>query len=383
MQSPIKIDRLRLSLSWTEVFDSLLDQKASHAPLAELGSAIALEACFERARRGEQPHGLTMPWPTSETSGSTGGFWPYYLHVRGDPAAVTKGDARRAFVPLRWARPPLALRPASTAGVMRVSQEAFVSPFSLSYVLTFDLGPNLSLDEVVEIARSLRYKQTLILVERSAERVVTLGKVVDAAFTALEARTLGPDAPRKGVREPFTVATVLTARGRKPDLPLVEGGLEHRVLHALASWDAAWRDRKDLPALEARCLPVRRGSQGRALYAEPRGRVTWFPVLFRPTHTQRTVLSVYHRSLVLAALQTERLLGLVELVADRLDHGVRLGVDLADYVRLAVGALGRLYAGDTRTYRTSSIEAHVDDDERGRASIDRVRRELGMAPLAG
>lgn len=409
-QSSIRINCLRLSFLWTEVFDSLLEGGAPNAHFAALGSAIHYEACFERARKGELPHRLTLPWPMPPMRGSTGGFWRYFLCLRGDPGdpgAVMKGHARKMLVPLRWVSPPLpfSLRPVSTDARL-VSQEAFVSPFSISYVLTFDLGHNrrapgqddlkLSLDEVVKIARGLRYGQRLLRSGHSDPQ--TMEAVKNDAFEVLAQRTLGPEAmyiPFKGSPKPFSIATVIRAQGCDPPVTITDGCPEHRVLHALASWDAGWSD-MELPPLGERRLPVRRGSDGRVLYAEPHGRVAWFPVLFQSPAGSRSLeaggdrlpkkkrisLSTYHRNLLLSALQTERLIGLTKLVADRLEAGQPPGIELSDYARFAAGILDRLYRGDPRTYRTSSIKARIDANESDRESIDRVRKWVGMDPLA-
>ena len=144
---PITIEKLRLSFSWTEVFASLLDGDLPNAPLAALGlgSATGFEQCFDRARSQSPPPGLTRPWrPESKR-----GFWRLYLNQELDK--VDGKSARRALVPFRSASRPLWIEPVSPR-VTKISQEAYLSPFSITYIVTLDIEGELRLDEAVDIA---------------------------------------------------------------------------------------------------------------------------------------------------------------------------------------------------------------------------------------
>ena len=119
---------------------------------------------------------------------------------------------------------------------------------------------------------------------------------------------------------------------------------------------------------------------GRSPTGHARARAVWLPRRFASTQRSAS-LGCYHRNLVFAALQIERLGGLIRAAAARLEDGRTLNGPLRTWAQRAAGILGRLHSGGKEvTYRTLSSQRHLADNGLI-APLDRVRKEFGQTRL--
>lgn len=368
----IRIHAIRLSRLWTEVSPALLEDPAPAAPMAFLGRASTFVAEFERIRRGESAHPLSLPWP--RPSGQR--FWHYYLGER-RPGDIPGHPAWKALVPLRLTTPPLQL---SAPGVEQLFQDAFVVPYGIAWAITGTFRGDWSLEEAVREVHSLVRDRCFSVKKGDQTRAVTLREAAGLALDELRAKVLGAGAPAgKQSVDPFSLVTVLSGERDAQDR-LIENSEEHRSIEALASFSASWRV-DPLPPLSERRLDVQRASDTRVLYAQRAARVVWFPALFAHREEPIHSLGCYHRNLFFCSLQVQCLCELASMVVERIDNGVPGSTALTDCGRFAAGLLGRLYGGDPSVYRTESARAQIVLNKK-KPILDGLRAHHGMPPLA-
>lgn len=370
---------MRLSFTWLESNLSFLQDKESTAPFSFLGRDYSYEERFERIRTaGKSEEGLLLPWP--KPAGQH--FWTYYLGGV-EPGLVKANDAWHALVPVRL-NPPLSVSANWLPG--KVTVEGFFFPHAIATVLTFDVRAptkgQLRLDECVKIAHDIRQDRKLRLLDPPAGDVeLVLDAIKDRVRAKLRATALGNSAVSENVTtKPFSVTTFLSITGTAPHQLVLQGSDQHRAFQALVEWSSSWHD-DDLSPFDERVVPRRKVSpKSDVVFAGPRGRVVWMPKLASDPPPSRPKLSCYHRNQVLAAMQIDALIALIDATDAQLTQWNNLGAAHRECARLAAGALTRLWLAKPSTYQSRSCRRQLADAD-VLDSLQRVRAKAGLPPF--
>lgn len=309
------------------------------------------------------------PWPPFERQA----VWESYLGVEHGLANVSARKAYANLVPLRFVVLP---EPTTGAPDTRILAEAFVYPWGIALVLTLTMTAGWAASgALADAAVALRHGAF------AADDVgpVTLDVLADTLLERLCGDVFGDAASRRWNAEPFTISTLLHARGPAdaffPDQPGV-----HQLLHALSTFSRTYGTEQLGTVAEHRVAGRKAPPAGHEVYGTRRGRAVWGPQHFtRPRGHVRT-LGCQHRNLVLASTQVESLAALVLAARRCLGEGEELGLLLRAQTKFAVGALARFYDGKS-SYRTGSVRQQIVANE-WLEPINAVRDELGMSAIA-
>jgi len=368
-------------LVWVETYFNLFAEPVpsdADAPMASLGRSTTYASLFNSlASGGGSALSLTKPWlsPTGNF------FWTYYLDGR-RPGDLTGEQAWNNLVPLRGRVPA---RIAGDKATERVGLEAFYYPHGLALVATATLQDSFTLEAAVEAAFAFRRRDTYEVswdpqLRRAAERL-TLPQAADACLAVLRHGVLGKElTPEVRSAEPFSVVTVVRAKGVAPSKAVAAGGKVHRALEAMASWRAGWKAQA-LPPFGDATVPTLSGNAGSdVLYAHPRARVVWFQRLLGGRQVDTRALGCYHRNLMFLSMQVESLGGLLRGTATGLTGAGALPAAQLDCARRAAGILGRLSGATRDTYRSWSPSKQIDQNGLVEP-VNAVRHYFGMTPL--
>ena len=270
--------------------------------------------------------------------------------------------------------------------------EAFYYPYGVALVATLTVEEPLDFEAAVDNVFDLRRTAVFDVqwdqkTGRAAESL-TLAQMADAGLPTLRSAALGKNvAPAAQSVEPFSVLTVIGAKGVAPGAPIVEGSAVHRALEAMASWRPGWKI-DILPALKDSTVDTRAGAAGvDVLYARPRGRVVWFCRLLAGAEKEDAkkkgnhALACYHRNLTFLSLQVEAMGTFARATAATLDVAGTLPAAHLECAKRSAGVLGRLYGGQKDVYRSWSPRKQIDQNALV-DPINKVRDVFGMKPLS-
>ena len=355
------INQVRLSFIQ---FESLADHLAPLSPPAIKYGFLLNEALYQKQilfLSGQMGLGDYASW-----------FWFYYLKKK-LASSAKPNEAWHGLLPFRTAEETLV----ATAGLDgTASASAYLYPWGIGLVLEIEAKGAWELNDAVDFVlgarRTGKYQRKTDATPRS------LGNMMGALIEDVRKTVYGPDIPAGQTSEVFSIVTVVDAEQGDLAQPIPEKQALHRALDALTTWSPTWKA-NTLNDLSASLIETKRAPAAHALYGGKRGRVVWFPALFGSASAS---LGNYHMNLTMATLQVESLCQLAIHASGQFEAGTNLGacsVTYGDCVRLAAGALGRLYGG-TDTYRTNSV--HVQIGRSYLEPVNRIRAAVEMTPLA-
>jgi hypothetical protein len=372
----IKVNDLRISWIWMETFpDLLVNTPRLKSRWGNLGFNLDYNSVFKNPET--QPDPLSLPWNTSSPK-HIHYFWRYYLGK--NCAQVTPEEAFKRLVPFRRSGSARVMTPWPSGKLM---MESYHYPHGMALVMTVHIRDDLSLDDMVDRAVEAAQDATFQVtwVDGSSD-ALTMPQLASEAMDDLRSFVYGKAPQGTPSLKPFTVATVVRGSDVNQDAPNIDGDPVHRALEGLCSWQATWKH-DTLHPLAKRAVGIRHAPPSHLLYGLPRGRAVWFPASFLDLQKPRSSLACYHRNLMFASLQTESLASLMVLARDRYQSPVTaspMSGSMQALVESAADILGRLYTGDTRTYRSSSPTVQIRDNH-WLDTINFVRKVFGQAPL--
>lgn len=361
-----RIDDLRVSFIWTETYLEHLGAAApdlAAAPLAFLSRQYHYAPRFDELKAGKgvaAELGLTFPWKREADSQ----FWKSYLNLEA-LSRLTGQNAWHHLVPLRDKTLIVLEAPWLQPG--RFFVECFFYPHGIGVVATAVILPNdnsgMPLKEAVETTLKLRHGEQYTFDNAGAQVAAALDGAIVQNLPKVRAHFLGSAFTPSPQPPPnlFAVSTVIRGDHVAIDVAPKEDDEIHRSLEGMTKWYPNWEVADLSPLAETRLDRVGKHSPARVIYAPRRARAVWFPDTFRPegkTKKRGSILSCYHRNLVLASMQVESLGGLVMKTAAMLHAGVPITSTQEQCARLAVGILGRLYGG-MNSYRSASVRRQM------------------------
>lgn len=373
----IKVNDLRISWIWTETFPELVvNPPKLKSRWGNLASDLEYNPLFKNPHTQLDP--LSLPWDTSSPK-RIHYFWRYYLGK--DCARVPPEEAFKRLVPFRGFRSARVKTPWASGKLM---MEAYYYPHGVALVITVHIRNDLLLDDMVDRAVEAAQGATFDVIWADASSdALTMPQLATKAMDGLRSFVYGPNTLQgTPSSKPFTVATVVRGSGVDKDAPNTDKDNVHRALEGLCSWHATWKD-DVLHPLAERAVGIRHAPVSHLLYGLTRSRAVWFPASFLELHKQRSSLACYHRNLMFASLQTESLAGLMMLAHDWYQNRAPvypMSGSMELLVESAAEILGRLYAGDTRTYRSSSPAVQIKDNNWVN-TINYVRSVFGQVPM--
>jgi hypothetical protein len=360
------VRELRLSLIWTDVFAR--DEFEFWRKRRE-----RYEQAIEDALTKSSEH-LTVPWIKRQRQD----FWKHYLETR-KLKNLSVTNASRHLMPLRF---PSTIHVATESPKShQIAVERFWYPHGLAVVITLFLQKDLELEQMVDEtvkARHGRYTVAWPEEDRGPEEL-SLNQLAQCALDRTHGTVAGEAGPQRDLAAPFTIATVINARGVELE-PVRENSGLHRALQGLCSLDDLWKDNQLSPFNDSTCFKQKQPSPaGHVLYGWRQGRGIWFPGYFEGNldRTKIRKLGSYHRNLVFASLQDKSLVGLMQYIEGFLKQGAMIPHPLEYFSKYAAGALGRFYGG-RKTYRSWSAHEQI---HHSRNAVDTVRDYFGFPPL--
>ena len=265
----------------------------------------------------------------------------------------------------------------------QVSLKGFYFPHCVAFVANFRCVDAHTLDETVNTCYAIHIHNTETFqgLDLKGRKSASLQDLAIAGVSFLSQQAIGGTLT-PGIERPFTLFSIVNADPNGGSLKVEGGSSEHRALEALTSWLPNPKTAA-LPKLEDATV-VTKGPPDvgrKLLYAGERGRAVWFAPLFTETGETKTVLSLYHRNLVLGSMQTESLCRLIGATSDLLRLGTPftgLKVIHQNCVSNAAKSLTRLFLGDRReTYRSGSLQRQIRKHPRNAlADLNDLRRIL-------
>lgn len=367
----ISISQLRLSFVWATSTPSLFGAAAGQ-PGYWVGDTVEYQNAFGtlQKRQVESVRGAMLPWlPRARQR-----FWSYYAEAL-QVQQLAANRAWKLLIPFRMPRPLTGLTPPPGTSVL---QEAYLFPHAVGFILGVTADIDMPLADAVDYATTIAHEKSFTLA--SAGAMGTNG-LAEWALRSVLSNVLGAgvNVVLKPI-QPYSIVSVTRASGEQVLQPILDGDEVHRALEGLATLSPSWKHNK-LPSLQDGC--VQQGGtrpKEHVLYAAQRGRAVWHPHHFAAQGDKRAPLNCYHRNLSFASLQTQSLVELIDLVSDARKAGNPPSGRLNDCAQRASGILGRMYGGDTSTYRSHTIRRQILDS--GRVPAITKERELrGMPPL--
>ena len=381
---PIEIQSVRLSFIWAEVLPDFLQRNApAGSPFEPFTRDYLFAEMFESARNGARANPtFDVPWLRERRQI----FWMRYL-VQGKLSMVPGSQAWTYQVPLRF---DTGIRPRADWFTGDAFIDAFYYPFGTAVAISFRWTPSASLEALVDQAYDIRNGKFSIA---NGAQQLRLEELADTAFAVLRERALGPQALGDcRSADPFTIFTVVQAKGVDSKAPVRANTAVMEALEALTSWPPTPHT-INLPDLNRACLETYHHSpQAAALYASRRGRAAWVPALFSVEQPRKPAgavarvelsskLSCYHRNLMFASMQIESLGRLLSHTARLFAQGKQKTSLTANHRDLAMNAavqLAKLYRGARAdTWRSESARRQIE--ENGLADLQSVLAQFPEA----
>ncbi len=381
---PIEVQSVRLSFIWAEVLPDFLQRNVpAGSPFEPFTRDYLFADMFESARDGAPTDPkFDVPWLRERRQF----FWMYYL-VQGKLHLVRGSQAWTYQVPLRF---DTGLHPKADWFTGNAFIEAYYYPFGTAVEISFRWNPNSTLDKLVDQAYDIRNGKFSIA---DGAQPVRLEELADAAFTVLRDRALGNQAQSDcRSAQPFSVFTVVQAKGVDAKAPVSANTAVMETLEALTSWPPAAHN-INLPNLNRACLETYHHSpKAAALYASRRGRAAWIPALFSVEQPRKPAgavarvelsskLGCYHRNLMFASMQIESLGRLLAYTANLFAQGKQKTSLPANFRDLAMNAavqMAKLYRGSRDdTWRSESARRQIE--ENGLANLQAVLTQFPEA----
>ena len=387
----VRVHDLRLSFVWFKGFPA-----SAPNPLlgGRLGNRDKYIQEFDQAKNKhpgelEQPNfgatDLVLPWRSWRPQH----FWERYLEV-GDLKSV---DSERAWKHLMPLRSGSLAKPTKRADC-RLVVEGFYYPHGVGTVASITIRTDpvapLPLFDMVAKANALRWGTYEVTWRDDS----TVAKLPLQALAAQALNRLSAIAGNEGavvsapLDQPFSIASVVDAKGAQVDQPITPNGRVHRALEALCTWDRFWKKANLHPLDDSTMLAHMRQKSlpGHVLYALERGRAVWFPGWFTENYADGEDLrkklhavGCYQRNLMFLSLQAASLLALIRGAAGILAGHQPLSTTLKGVVGKGAGALARLYGGSADSYRARSVRTQI---EGSLEDLNIVRwHALGLGPL--
>jgi len=375
-----KINELRISIVKMERFNRLI---ASDAPMSFLYDSDEYVKRFDALKQQGNTDFWELPWPLDRKYYPTyQRFW--YRYLQDTPLDTVDGTtAYERLVPMRARE----LGKAANANP-KVSVEGYFYPHGLAAVVNIYLTGDFTLRQLVDAARSAIEIDTFDLQWNAISKLqpadtpgLNVSNMADVLLGRLRAVAVDSagNMGRK-IGDALTVATIIDGK-TGDDAEFKKDSVVHKGLEALCVWSGGldsiqpedpektsnfqlWKDKK---------------RAGDKLYQHRRGKAVWFPLLFgeeanpKWKEKNKKSLSCYHRNLVMATLQTESLINLVDLVDDT---AAPLQNPLKRLGASALKRLERFYFGDEDTYKSFGPRYQILQDK---DLINRVRKDKFQA----
>jgi hypothetical protein len=302
-------------------------------------------------------------------------FWKYYAQF---PRSNTL-EIWRAMVPLEY---PLfwSLKP-SWEGDSQA--KAFLYPWGIGILVDVSITGKMQFDDAINKAVEVRRSALTTFQASTTSASAPINKLLGSLFDHVRAIAFGTTP--KGVQgELFTVVTFVDGEGDDLGQAIQQSSTVHKGLEGLVGWNDKW-NKSQPPPLAASTLKIRGSAPvNHLLYGSNRGRAVWFPEYFASgaSDDPDERLPLYHQNLSMAALHTESLCLMARDVANQFDNN-RTPNDwsfaYADCAKRVAGILGRLYGGTTDTYRSRSVQNHIQKSFKD--TVNAMRTGLGMSEL--
>jgi hypothetical protein len=347
---------------------------------AEWRKRMAAELVIPRSA----PGGVTPPWPFYEPN-HRHWFWWYFLQE--DPRYTTGERAWAHLIPFRTGFES-SIR--STQPGTRVQLDGFLYPHGIGLMITLRLrlgdpddpyAAGVTLPRAVKRVLSAR-ADPIFQVERGGTTETRTLDVLAAKFLGdLRSRVTDSKTPGKQSERPFSVATVVRGEGVDVNQAVAEGGDIHHALQALCGFRSTWQDDQLRPLAKAAIRLRASSPASHMMYRFGNGRAVWFPALFQDRRRVQRTAGCYHRNLALLHLQADALTGMVSLLPPAGDK-TPVPADIEMLAAASSILLGRLYASDFQTYRSSSARAWIDDNPPVKDRVNAARKLFEQGELA-
>ncbi|MDO9163996.1 MAG: hypothetical protein Q8N35_17090 [Methylococcaceae bacterium] len=393
----IVIRRLRMSLSWSAPFTTLIqDNPPSDAPLLALGKRESYKQLFNILQAASNETEifppstvptLELPWEPLKPNI----FWIRYLKATPASLRRTQGGslAFDRLVPLRR-HAPLTPKLVVTFKKKHVVEdkvilqllttEAWFHPHMVSFAIHFTICGAMSLETAATVCLGLRHDRLLSWGGSSSP--FNVDELAAEMLDKLYIEAVGES--NAGVLEPvnpFSLVTVLQGGGVDPDEVIINGGSVHRFLENVTQWDLDAGNEDPVDKGRINSKPVRNPPNitGPLLFGprRSRARAVWEPRHFLPTGDGKPSLSSYHRNLIMSSLQTEALLAFARLASEQAAVG-HLPQTIRDCERFVLTRLVAIHKGDklqNDTYCSINLQ-RIIDDSRDRESVDAIADRL-------
>ena len=302
-------------------------------------------------------------------------FWQYYAQF---PRLNTQ-EIWRAMVPLEY---PLSwsLKP-SWEGDSQA--KAFLYPWGIGILVDVSITGKMQFDDAINKAVEVRRSALTTIQAATTSASASINKLLGSLFDHVRPIAFG--ATPKGVQgELFTVVTFVDGEGDDLAPAIQQSSNVHKGLEGLVGWNNKW-NKSQPPPLAASTLKIKGSAPANhLLYGNTRGRAVWFPEYFAGgvSDDPDERLPLYHQNLTMAALHTESLCQMARDVANQFDNNRTTSdwsVAYAECATRVAGILGRLYGGTTDTYRSGSVQNHIQRSFKD--TVNAMRTGLGMKEL--
>jgi hypothetical protein len=375
----ISVAQLRVSCVWAATVPELFAASAGGAGAGGagywVGDAARYQNTFGDLQSGsaETVRGATLPWKPRTRQR----FWSYYAEAL-QAQQVTANRAWKLLIPFRMPGPIAGLDPPQD---VKLFQEAYLFPHAVGFVLGLTADITGSLAAAVDRAVTICRDKSFTLANPAGKIEVAMAGIGEQAIRMLLDDQVGTGAAASlKPSEPFSVVSITGASGAALFEPVKDGDDLHQALEGFATLSQTWKVNVLQPFPQACVQQGKRRPQAHVLYAAKNGRTVWHPHYFGLVGAKRSPLNCYHRNLVFASLQTQSLLGLIGLVADERKQGNLPSGRFNDCVQRACGILGRMYGGDSATYRSHTIRRQIVDSS-GFTAVGDERVLRGMTAL--
>jgi hypothetical protein len=305
-------------------------------------------------------------------------FWKYYAQF---PRLNTQ-EIWRAMVPLEYS-PFWSLKP-SWEGDSQA--KAFLYPWGIGLLVDVSITGKMQFDDAIDKAVEVRRLALTTIQATATNESASITKLLGSLFDHVRAIAFGTT-PKGTQGDLFTVVTVVDGEGDDLGQAIQQSNNLHKGLEGLVGWNDKWK-RSQPPPLAASTLKIKGSAPvNHLLYGNSRGRAVWFPEYFASGGASADPderLPLYHQNLTMAALHTESLCQMARDVANQFDNNRTVNdwsFAYADCAKRVAGILGRLYGGTTDTYRSGSVQSHIQKSFKDKVNAMRVG--LDMKELQG
>jgi hypothetical protein len=302
-------------------------------------------------------------------------FWKYYAQF---PRTSTQ-EIWRAMAPLEK---PLSwsLKPSWEGDSLA---KAFLYPWGIGILVDVSITGKMQFEDAINKAIEVRRSAVTSIQAATTSSSAPMTKLLGLLFDYVRAAAFGT-IDRGVTGGLFTVATIVDGEGDDLRQAIQQGSNLHKGLEGLVSWNNKWEKIQPLPLAANTVKTKGSAPANHLLYGNSRGRAVWFPEYFSSAtgDDQDERLPLYHQNLTMAALHTEGLCLLARDVAQQFDNN-RTANDwsfaYADCAQRVAGILGRLYGGTMDTYRSGSVQNHIQGSFKD--DVNTMRTGLGMKEL--